>query len=123
MSRTETSSMTRRTHIEKTPQTTMNISERAYEFLERYSSSRLREPKYQTLDRLIKEFQSHRTSSFEEIEQLRESVQILKIENKDLSESLFAARHKIRNYELTLGILTQDDIRLQEKNERDIIIT
>jgi hypothetical protein len=95
----------------------MNISELAYEFLERYSSSRLREPKYQTLDRLIKEFQSQRTGSGEEIEQLREALQILKLENKDLMESLFAARHKIRNYELRLGILTQEDVSLQEKNE------
>jgi hypothetical protein len=114
--------MQRKRYAKPTPQTTMNISEEAYEFIERYSGTRLREPKYQTLDRLIKEYQSQRTSGIEEIEQLRESIQILRIENNDLRRGLLVARHKIRDYELKLGILTQEDVYLQEKNERDVLI-
>jgi predicted RNase H-like nuclease (RuvC/YqgF family) len=113
--------MSRKRYAKPTPQTTMNVSE-AYEFLERFGSSRLREPKYQTLDRLIREYQSQRTSSVEEIEQLRESVQILMIENKDLRLGLLDARHKIRNYESRLGMLNEEDVLLQEKNEREVLI-
>jgi hypothetical protein len=114
--------MTRRAHIRKTPQTTINISEQAYEFIERYSGGRLREPKYQTVDRLIKEFTSHKNNSNEEIEGLKESVQVLRFEVRELKDGLVSARHRIRDYELKLGIITKDDMVLQEKNERDVLI-
>ena len=53
------------------------------------------------------------------MERLRESVLILKLANKELKDSLSAARDKVMDYELKLGILSEDEVNDMRKRKQE----
>lgn len=109
--------MSRRRYSKPTPTVSVHVSEEFYHFIERYSSSRVGEPKYRTLDRLMYNHINNNGEGSKEIEELREIVQLTKVENRGLKEVIVDARRKIREYEYRLGIISKEEVQLQEKNE------
>lgn len=95
----------------------MHVSEDFYHFIERRCIGG--EPRYRTLDRLMLSYIQNNGES-EELEGLREAMQLLRLENREIKDGLMGARRKIRDYELRLGIISIEAVRLQERNEQII---
>lgn len=97
--------LSRRLFFRPVRKVTIHVSEEFYHFVDSYKVGRVGEPHYRTLDRIMNILTSQDNNR--EIEELVETVQLLRLDNSHLKDSLLEARRKIREYEHRLGIITK----------------